>query len=165
MRADEHAFAALDAQAFVPYRNLQRDIALLPLRGAAGKCAVNRHGAYRERVSLAGDDPGANSLDKFRRLGGYGRTDVKAAGYLARHRDLMQVVQSGIHGSEVLLDHRFAPLAIGLLNGALDGGNGLVPRQHTADGKEAGLHDGVDAAAHTRPWATLTASITKKRNF
>ena len=53
-----------------------------------------------------------------------------------------------VHGGKVLLHHGFATPAVGLLNGVLDGGNGFVAWQHSADGKEAGLHHGVDAAAH-----------------
>ena len=30
----------------------------------------------------------------------------------------------------------------------LDGGDGLLAREHAADGEEAGLHDGVDAHPH-----------------
>ena len=62
----------------------------------------------------------------------------------------MQVGQGGIHGGEILLHHRFAALLVGLLDGLLDGGDGFLARQHAADGEEAGLHDGVDAASHAR---------------
>ena len=34
------------------------------------------------------------------------------------------------------------------MDALLDLFDGFFPRQHTADGKEAGLHDGVDPAAH-----------------
>ena len=66
----------------------------------------------------------------------------------SRHLDLVQMAQRRIHGGEVLLHHRFAALAVGLLDGVLDGGDRFLARQHAADGEEAGLHDGVDAPAH-----------------
>ena len=60
----------------------------------------------------------------------------------------MKVSQGCIHGGEVLGNHRFAALAVGLLDGLLDLLDRLFARQHAADGEEAGLHDGVDARAH-----------------
>ena len=38
----------------------------------------------------------------------------------------MQIRKRMVHGGEILLDHRFAALAIGLANGFLDGFDGLV---------------------------------------
>ncbi len=55
VRANHDALAALDAQLFVPHRNFQRDVALLPLRGSRGEGAVDRHGADRDLVAVAGD--------------------------------------------------------------------------------------------------------------
>ena len=46
------------------------------------------------------------------------------------------------------LHNCFAALAVGLLDRLLDLRDGFFARQHAADGKEAGLHDGVDARAH-----------------
>ena len=42
VRADHDALAALDAQVGFPDRDVQRDVALLPLRGAGGEGAVHR---------------------------------------------------------------------------------------------------------------------------
>ena len=61
---------------------------------------------------------------------------------------LFQDAPALIHGGKVLLHHRFAALAVGLLDGLLDLLDRFVARQHAADGEEAGLHDGVDARAH-----------------
>ena len=72
----------------------------------------------------------------------------KPAADFRRNFDLVQMIERSIHGGKVLLHHGFAAPAIGLLNGVLDGGNGFLARQHSADGEEAGLHHGVDAAAH-----------------
>jgi len=40
--------------------------------------------------------------------------------------------------------------AVSLLDGLLDGVNGLIARKNAADREEAGLHDRVDTAAHAR---------------
>ena len=53
-----------------------------------------------------------------------------------------------VHRSKVLLDDCFAAFAIRFLDGLLDLVNGFVAWQDAGDGKEAGLHDGVDTAAH-----------------
>jgi hypothetical protein len=61
----------------------------------------------------------------------------------------VQVGHRRIDGGEVLLHHRVAALAVGLLDGLLDLLDGLVGGKHAADGEEAGLHDGVEAVAHS----------------
>ena len=60
----------------------------------------------------------------------------------------MQVGKGGIDSSVVLLDNGFTALAVGLLDRFLDLGDRLILRQDTTDGKETGLHDGVDAYTH-----------------
>jgi pyruvate/2-oxoacid:ferredoxin oxidoreductase beta subunit len=42
----------------------------------------------------------------------------------------------------------FTALSVGLTNGIFYGCYRLLSGQHSADGKEASLHDGIDAAAH-----------------
>ena len=74
-------------------------------------------------------------------------------------RDLhfMQVFQRRIDRREVLLHHRLAALAVGLLDRVLDLLDGFILGQHAADGEEARLHDGVDAPAHARVFRHLVA--------
>ena len=148
MRADQHAFAALDAQLLIPFRNLESDVALFPLRRRGGESAVDGHGADRQIVAFAGNDPPEYLLHEFGRGGGDGRPDVELSRHCVRNFHLMQVSQSFVHCCEVLLHHAFAALAVSLLDGMLDGGDGFVGRQHTANREEAGLHDGVDAPTH-----------------
>ena len=66
-------------------------------------------------------------------------------------------LSDGIHRGVVLLHDGVAALAVGLLDGVLDGGDGLFARQDAGDGEEAGLHDGVDAAAHAGDLGDLVA--------
>ena len=115
---------------------------------AGGEGAVDGHGAHRQVVAFAGDDPGGDLLHELGRRGGDRRADIERRGDLARNWYLVEVAEGRIHRREILLHHAFAALAVGLLDGVLDGGDGFFARQHAADGEEAGLHDGVDAAAH-----------------
>ena len=57
---------------------------------------------------------------------GTARPDVEGAGHRGRHLHLVQVVERRVHGGEVLLHHRLAALAVGLLDGVLDGGDGFL---------------------------------------
>ena len=67
---------------------------------------------------------------------------------LVRVFNFVQMFEGAIDSGEVLLDNSVTLLTVGLLNGFLDLFNGFVTRQNAGDGEEAGLHDGVDAAAH-----------------
>ena len=69
----------------------------------------------------------------------------------------IEVLEGVVHRGEILLYHGLAALAVGLLDGVLDGVDGFVARQHAADGEEAGLHDGVDAPAHAGVLGHLVA--------
>ena len=76
------------------------------------------------------------------------RQNVKLAGHLPGYGDLMQMCDRGIHSGKILLHHGVAALPVSLLNGLLDRGDSFLARQHSADSKEASLHDGVDAVSH-----------------
>ena len=148
MRANHDALAALDAQLLVPHRNFQRDVALLPLRGSGGEGAINGQRADRNQVAVTVDNQRFHVAHEVRRVRRNRRTDVELRRDRGRDLHFVQVFERGIHGGEVLAHDGLAALAVGLLDGVLDGGDGFVARQHAADGEEAGLHDGVDAAAH-----------------
>ena len=53
-----------------------------------------------------------------------------------------------VHHLAVAAHHLRAALAVGLLDRLLDVRDRLLARQDAGDAEEAGLHDGVDAAAH-----------------
>ncbi len=62
----------------------------------------------------------------------------------------MQCGQGGIDGIEVTL-HDLAPLAtVSLFYRMLDLFDGFISWQYAGDGKETGLHDGVDTPSHAR---------------
>ena len=109
-------------------------------------------------VAVAGDDRAASTSRTkpgLRREPEDGGRSVEVT--VAGNLHFVQVVERGIHRGVVLLHDRFAALAVGLLDGVLDGGDGLFARQHAGDGEEAGLHDGVDAAAHAGDLGHLVA--------
>ena len=56
MRTDQYALTALDTKLFVPDRDLESDVALLPLRGGVGEGAIHRERANGQIVAFAGDN-------------------------------------------------------------------------------------------------------------
>ncbi len=55
--------------------------------------------------------------------------------------------ECGIDRRKVLSYDRLSTFSVSLAYGFLDPGNRLIGLEHTANGKEAGLHDGIDAIA------------------
>src|SRR5262249_43183496 len=94
--------------------------------------------------------PGGDLLDELGGASWYRRAGIEQSGDFARGLDFVGMAEGFVYRRVVLLDHGFTALAVGLLYGVLDGGDGLFAGQHAADGEETGLHDGVDAAAHAR---------------
>ena len=68
---------------------------------------------------------------------------------------LLQSFERHVDRGEVLLDDRLAALAVRLADGRLDVLDRLLARQNPGEGKEAGLHRGVDP----RPHAGLPGNI------
>src|SRR5574341_192752 len=148
VRTDHHTLAALNAQVRLPDRNLERQVALLPLSRPGRKRAVNRQRANGDLVPLEDDHRTEYLLDEVRRLIRDRRPARQLRGDLPRDLDLEQVLDGRVHRIEILLDDGLAALAVSLLDGVFDLGDGLLARQDAADGEEGGLHDGVDASAH-----------------
>ncbi len=71
-----------------------------------------------------------------------------SAGHLAWNLDAVHIGNGLVHSREVFVHDGFTALAVGLLNGMLNRGDGFVPGQNLADSEETGLHDGVDALPH-----------------
>ena len=68
VRADERALVALDADLRVPDRDLDGEVALLPLRGAHRPGAVHREGAHGQEVALAGHHHRGHALHEVGRV-------------------------------------------------------------------------------------------------
>jgi hypothetical protein len=62
--------------------------------------------------------------------------------------DLEEVGDGVVHRPDVHLHDLLALLAVGLADGVLDGLDRFLAGQNAGHREEAGLHDGVDAAAH-----------------
>src|SRR5690606_18903829 len=130
MRADHCAFAALDAQAWLPNRDFQSNVAFFILRGAGWEGAVNRHGADRDVVALIDHHWAERVAYEFRRGSGDGGAAGQFAGDLSRYLDLAEVSQRVINGFEVLLNNSFAAFAVGLLDALLNFFSRLFARQN-----------------------------------
>ena len=66
VRADHRAFAAVDADTWIPDRDLLGDGPLLVFRRPAGERAVDREGADGQQVALAGDQARGEARDEVR---------------------------------------------------------------------------------------------------
>src|SRR5208337_4920196 len=64
-------------------------------------------------------------------------------------RDFLKVFDDRVDSSKIFLDDSTTLVPVTLLDRLADTLNALLPRQHAADGEEAGLQDGV----HPRPKA------------
>src|SRR5215472_17638107 len=149
MRAYQHTFTALNAKVGVPYRNFLGDVALLPHGGSSRKGAVNRQRTDRQRITIAGDDGSQNVADEKRRFGRNGWKHVEYRRHATGNLHFAEIRKCLIYGGIVFLNDGVAPLSVCLLDRFFYGSNRLVAWQYPADGKEAGLHDGVDAGAHS----------------
>src|SRR5207247_6660350 len=87
----------------------------------------------------------ANKVGGARRHRG---KDVKRSRYPVWDLYFKQMSQSLVHRIKILFENGLAAVAIGLFDSFFDGCDGVGRRQDAADGEEAGLHDGVDAAPH-----------------
>ncbi len=148
MRADKDAFATLDAQIRFPNRDFQGDVALFPLGGAGGEGTVDGHGRNGDGIAIEGDHRAKHIADEGRGFGRDGRAAGEFTGDFFRHLDFVQVDQGLVDCGVVFLDNGLTTLAIGFLDGFLDLVDCIFTRQDPGDGKEAGLHDGVDAPTH-----------------
>ena len=78
--------------------------------------------------------------------------------------------QRGIDGCVVHLDDLFALLGVSLLDSVFDSGDCFILRQDAWKCEEAGLHDGVDPAAHAGVFGNVVGvnrveDASKKRGY
>lgn len=112
MWTDQDALVALHADAGIPDRDLHGNVALLPLRRAAGVGAVHRQRTGGQVVTVAIQYPGGHLLDEPRRFGGNRQTEANLARRFGRKRDLAQGRQCLVNRGEVLADDRFATVSV-----------------------------------------------------
>ncbi len=148
MRTNHHTFSALDAQAFIPHRDFESDISLLPLRCPCGESSVDRKCRDRDVITIGADDLAQHVADKFRRFTRDWQPARRRRCDRCRDCDLIQILERSVHGVEVFPDHGLPALAIGLFDGVFDLSNGRFARENAADGKESRLHDRIHTTAH-----------------
>jgi len=148
MRANIGALAALDTGIGIPGGDFQRDVALFPAGGCCGISSIHWQQADWQIITVIADHRSKHIAHKFRGFRRYRSPAGEVAGHLSRHLDFIKVLQCLIHCFKVALDNCFATLAVGFLDALLDLFNCFLTGQHATDGKEAGLHDGIDAPAH-----------------
>ena len=116
-----------------------------------GNDAVDRERGHRQQVAVAGHQQRRDPLHELRRIIGDGVLAPGGGRHRGRDLDALEGGQRRVDGGEVALHDRPATRAVGLLDRRLDVADRLVGGQHTGQGEEARLHDGVDAVAHLRP--------------
>jgi len=148
MRTHQRADAALDTGFAVPFGAFERDVAFFILRGAGRESAVHRKFGHGQVLAAARKDFAGHFFYEFGRVCGHRRADMQR-GIGAADFYFHNFVHSGVHGVVVHLNDFFAFLGISFFDGALNGGNGFVFRQHAGDGEERRLHDDINAGTHT----------------
>ena len=128
VRADDAAFTTLDTQVRVPDRNIHGNIALFPLSRTERPCTINRENGNRQILAVVRHHRGGNGLDEIRGLRIDGRRTEHTTRRDFRNFNLIQVRDRVINRCEVLFDYCRTFLAVGLFNGLLDGGDGIVFR-------------------------------------
>ena len=151
VRAHERADRALRADGLVPDRDLLRDAALFPLRGAGREGAVDRHGRHRQQVALAVEHHRGHALHEIgrraRRPPGGAPAAESARPGSATSRSAASEASTA---AKLRVSTRLAALAVGLADRVLDLRDRLLARQDARDREEAGLRDRVDASGEAR---------------
>ena len=159
MGAHQHALAALHAQVCFPHGHLGGDVALLPTGRAHRPGAIAGQGTHRQPVAAALEhrrDHRAHKLgsrsEPIRRQRLSDRSGGGGSGNSVQGLPVerLQVIEAGVEGGQVHRHHGLTLAAVAGFDRVADAGEGLLARQHAAEGKEAGLHHRVDVGSHAR---------------
>ena len=147
--AHEGALAALDAVVGHPFGHVDGHTALFTGSGAQRHDAGGFHGGHGQLVAALGQDGTHHTGDVVvvAAMADFGTFGGVSPGFGVL--DLDQGVHALVHGGDVHVDDLVALHAVGLLDGFLQQGHGLVEVDHVGQLEESGLHDHVDAAAQT----------------
>ena len=148
MRADDHAFVALDAERGIPDRELEGEIAFFPFAGAGRPDTVGREGAHRQLVAAAGQEGSGDDPHKLRGLDRDRERPRARRGGGRGDNDLVDACHGFVHGVPVPLDELGTLAGVAFLDRVLDFRDCLVKRQNVAQREIGHLHDRVDAGAH-----------------
>ena len=146
MGAGHGAAVALDALGGIPFGNHDGHAALFAGGGAEGHDTGGIESGDGQLVALLGED-GTNDVGDV----GIGVVvdggGVSGIGPGFGVLDLDESFKSLVHGFDVHVDDLVALLAVGLLDGGLDVGDGFFEGKHVGQREEGGLGDHVDAVA------------------
>ena len=151
--ANKGAHIALEALGSIPHRQMGGDAALLVAGGTQRHGAVLHalEGGDGQIVALLGVDGYQNVLDDVGQVlaGGLQRL-VGEVRPLGLHLDLHQCVKAGVHGGDVHVDDLLALQAVGLLDGVLHVGHGVLHGDDVGQLEEGGLQHHVGAVAQSQ---------------
>ena len=162
--AGDGAEGASDTGFGVPDGDFAGDAAFFPLRGCGREVSVGVEGAGGEGFAFVLEELGHDVFDIVRRLGEIGVEAVELP-YGAGNLDLVEVFDGGVDGGIVFLDDGLTLLGVGLLGGLFDFGDGFFFGEYAGEFEEAGLHDGVDAGAHSGGFGDLACVDDEESNF
>ena len=148
MWADHHTLIALDADGGIPGGYLHGDIAFFPPGGSCRPATILGESAHRHEIPETFHDAGSDTLHEVGRLGRNGGWTAALGGDMFRNGDFAQGGERLIHGGEIALDDFLAFFLVTLADRILDARDGLLLGKDAGDGKEAGLHDGIDPPPH-----------------
>jgi len=151
--ADEGAHIALETLGSVPHRQVRGDAALF-VTGRTQRHRAVLHaleGGDGQVVALLGVDGDKDVLDDVGQalVGGLQRLAGKLRP-LGLHLDLHQRVDAGVHGGDVHVDDLLALEAVGLLDGILHVGHGILHGDDLGQLEEGGLQHHVGAVAQAQ---------------
>ena len=148
MRADDHAFIALDAERGIPDRDFQGEIAFFPLARSCWPDPIGGEGAHRQLVAASGQEGSGDSSHKLRSLNRNREWPRPSRSDGFGNNDLLDPGDRLIHGVPVPLDQVGAFAGITFLDRTFDFRDCLIKRKDIAQRKVGDLHDRVDAGAH-----------------
>ncbi len=151
--ADEGALVALDALGHIPLGDIDRRAALFVLGGAGVPCAVLQavllHDGHGQAVALLAVHHIHDLADEVGSLALHGR--VLGTRPCCGDGHLHQLVDAVLDGGIVHVHHGLTLfLVIGLIDGVLHLGHGLLQRDNLGQLEERGLQNGVGAAAQSQ---------------
>src|SRR5215510_3490217 len=148
VRTDNRALAALKADARIPDRDFERQVALLPLGRSRRVRAVARERAHGQLIAMTGDDLAQYVTHERGRSLGYRRGQFDLALRPLGDSYFVETLKRPIHGVQIHLDDFFALLVVGLADRVFDRLNRLALWQRSRERKKADLHDRIDTSAH-----------------
>ena len=148
--ADQCALVALQALGGVPCGDFHGCAALFKLGGACGPGAVSQtvlhHGGYRQAVALLT----VHDIHNIPNEGGLLLLDRGVLSGEPAFRDInrYQFVDAVIDRGVVHVNNGLPLLlVVSLIDGVFHLSHGLIDRDHTGEGEEGGLQNGIGAAA------------------